>query len=446
MQNVTRRSPGPETDPRSPDRGVRGTRWMILVVAALGLTVAYIDRSNLSVSAPFMQKQLGFGDVVEGVILSSFFWTYAIFQLPFGPLLDRFGPRVVYPAAVAWWSIWTAATALANGAGALIGLRLALGAGEAPVQPANIKVVNEWFPLRERAFASSLFDTGQQLGAAVSIPLVTVVIAALGWRAAFLLTGVFGPLWIVLWLLLYRPLRRHFWLSNRERAYIEADKPAPVAADAAPGGAGQWLQLLRFPTTWGLIFGYICRASVVYFFITWYPSYLVDARHFSIVSLGLFGSLPALLAIVADWLGGAFSDYLFRRGLTVNRARKIPILLGMVLAASIAITPLVHNNTVVMVLLCLSDAASAFAAGAVLSLPSDIAPNPGTVGSLASLQNFGSQIGGIISPILVGVLLAIGGGSYAGPLVFAGAMALAGALIYGFVVRVRPLPIGRLDA
>lgn len=425
---------------QGPRSGRRGrVRWLIIVTGALGLTIAYIDRSNLSVAAPFIQKEFHFSDSMKGVLLSAFFWTYAVFQLPSGWLVDRFGPRRVYALAVVWWSIWTAATALARGLGSLFGTRLLLGMGEAPVQPTNAKVVSEWFPPKERAFASSIYDTGQQLGTALSVPVITAIIAGLGWRFAFVVTGVVGLTWIALWLWVYRPPRRHRWLSRAELDHIESGTERPAATE--PGAPPvRWRDLLKHSTVWGLICGYICRAFVVYFFITWYPSYLVDARGFTIVELGVFGSIPALLAIGADWLGGAFSDYLLRRGLPLSRARKIPIIGGMLLASVIALTPFVHGNLAVMVLLSFANCSSAFAAGAVLSLPTHIAPTTGTVGSVAGLQNFGSQVGGIISPIVVGFLLDATGGSYALPLLVAAAMAVAGAVIYALVVKVRPLP------
>ena len=133
-------------------------RWTIVGFSALGLTIAYLDRSALSVAMPFIDREFEISPAVQGVVLSSFFWSYAVFQVPSGWLLDRFGPRVIYPVAVGWWSIWTALTAFAGGVASLIVFRIGLGIGEAPVQPANIKVVSKWFPRSERAFASSLFD------------------------------------------------------------------------------------------------------------------------------------------------------------------------------------------------------------------------------------------------------------------------------------------------
>ncbi|WP_187415013.1 MFS transporter [Nonomuraea sp. PA05] len=404
-------------------------------MSGLGLTIAYLDRSALSVASTYMQDELGFDQTTKGILLSSFFWTYAIFQLPSGWLLDRFGPRLIYPIAVVWWSLWTAATALAHGVGTLLVTRLGLGIGEAPVQPANIKVVSAWFPRRERALASSLFDTGQQVGVALSVPVVTALIAAFGWRAAFVVIGVVGMVWVIGWWKIYRSPQDHPRISQAELDYIEGGD----AAVPETGPRVRWVELLRYPTVWGLVLGYICRSATGAFFLTWYPSYLVEDRGFTILELGVFGSIPSLLAVGATIAGGAFSDWLVRRGVPISRARKLPIITGMLLASTIALTTFVDGNVAVMVLLSISNCAHSFAGAAILSLPAEVAPAPSVVGSVAGFQNFGSQIGNIISPILIGFFLTMSGDSYTGPMLFAGAMAILGTLIYGFVVKVRPL-------
>jgi len=168
----------------------RNLRWTIVGFSALGLTIAYVDRAALSVAIPLISKEFHIGHAVRGVLLSAFFWSYALFQIPSGRLLDRFGPRVIYPLAVGWWSIWTALTSVTQGMGTLLVFRIGLGIGEAPVQPANVKVVSRWFPRCERAFASSLFDSGQQIGTALSVPLVTALILTVGWRLTFVAIGM----------------------------------------------------------------------------------------------------------------------------------------------------------------------------------------------------------------------------------------------------------------
>jgi ACS family glucarate transporter-like MFS transporter len=413
-------------------------RWTIVGFSALGLTIAYLDRSALSVALPFMTREFEISPAVQGVVLSSFFWTYAIFQVPSGWLLDRVGPRVVYPVAVGWWSIWTALTAFAGGVTSLIVFRLGLGIGEAPVQPANIKVVSRWFPRSERAFASSLFDMGQQIGVALSVPIVTVLAVTAGWRAVFVVIGAAGLLWILGWLRIYRAPEHHPRVSAAELAHIRSDQAEMVAEDR-PVDRRDWALLLRNGQVWALMSGYVFRSLAGAFFLTWYPSYLLDERGFSEADFGMVGAIPAVIGIGATVLGGIVSDRMLASGISTNLARKVPIIAGLGLSAVIAVTPFVESNVAVMVLLTVSSAAHSFAGAAILSLPAEVAPSPEVVGSIAGFQNFGSQLGNIISPIAIGLFLTFSGGSYLGPLVFAGASCIISALIYGLCVRIKPV-------
>ncbi|MGP4017925.1 MFS transporter [Saccharopolyspora sp. 5N708] len=416
-------------------------RWLMVILVALATAIAYIDRANLSVASDFMQDELQFSNELKGVMLSSFFWTYAICQLPGGWLVDRFGPRALYAIAVVWWSIGTAATALARGFGAVIGCRLVLGIGEAPVQSANARVVSEWFPRRERAFASSIFDTGSEFGSALSVPLVTLLIALAGWRGSFVITGAIGLVWVAAWLWIYRSPRKNKWTNQAEVDYIEQGGGRTEEKELEDGGKQpmKWRHLFRYSTTWALVAGYTCRGVIIYFFITWYPDFLVNQQGFSLLELGLYGAIPGLAAMVANWLGGLFSDWLVRRGTPLAMARKIPLVIGMLGASTIALAAIAPNPVAALVFLTVSYCSAAVSTGALLSLPADVAPTPRNVASLTGVQNFGSQLGGIIGPIVIGFLLGTGQFAYVWPLAFAGAMCVLGALIYAFAVKVKPL-------
>lgn len=412
-------------------------RWTIVGFSALGLTIAYLDRAALSVAMPYISDEFAIGPEVKGIMLSAFFWTYALFQIPSGWLLDRFGPRVIYPIAVGWWSIWTALTAAAGGVASVIVFRLGLGIGEAPVQPANIKVVSRWFPRRERAFASSLFDMGQQIGTAVAVPAVTALALLGGWRLSFVVIGLVGLLWIVGWLAVYRDPERHPRVSEAELAHIRSDQ---AELEGAPERSPvPWRTLLHDNQVWALLTGYVFRSLAGAFFLTWYPSYLLDDRGFSKEEFGMVGMIPALIAIGATVLGGVVSDRMLASGLSPNLARKIPIIAGLGLSACIGFSPFIESNLVLMIVLTVSSAAHSFAGAAILSLPAEVAPTPETVGSIAGFQNFGSQLGNLTSPIVIGFLLAGSGGSYVGPLLGSAASCLISAAVYAFWVRIKPV-------
>ncbi|HIY22989.1 MAG TPA: MFS transporter [Candidatus Brachybacterium merdigallinarum] len=411
-------------------------RWMIVAFSALGLTIAYLDRAALSVALPFMAEDFHISPAIQGVLLSSFFWTYALFQIPSGWILDKFGPRVIYPIAVGWWSVWTALTALSTGVTSAIVFRMGLGIGEAPVQPANIKVVSQWFPRRERALASSLFDMGQQIGQALSIPVVTGIAVFAGWRWAFVIIGLVGLLWIIGWLAIYRSPDKHPRVNAAELRHIRSDQ-----AEMAPVEAGnpRWRDLFTNHQTWALTSGYVFRSLAGAFFLTWYPSYLLNDRGFTEAEFGMVGALPALIGIGSTVLGGVVSDRMLASGLSPNLSRKIPIISGLVISASIGFSPFIDSNVLLMVVLTVSSAAHSFAGAAILSLPAEVAESPDQVGSLAGFQNFGSQLGNLISPIGIGLFLTFSGGSYVGPLVFAALSCLISAAIYGLWVRIKPV-------
>ncbi|QFU91153.1 MFS transporter [Amycolatopsis sp. YIM 10] len=414
----------------------RGMRWSIVGFSALGLTIAYLDRAALSVALPFMSDEFEISPAVQGIMLSAFFWSYALFQIPSGWLLDRFGPRVIYPVAVGWWSIWTALTATAQGVTSILVFRLGLGIGEAPVQPANVKVVSRWFPRRERAFASSLFDMGQQIGTALAVPAVTALALLGGWRLSFLVIGLIGLLWIVGWLTVYREPERHPRVSAAELAHIRSDQ-ADVTDTAAAGGV-HWGELVRDGQVWALTTGYVFRSLAGAFFLTWYPSYLLDDRGFTEAEFGMVGMLPALIAIGSTVLGGVVSDRMLAAGLSPGTARKVPIVAGLGLSACIGFSPFISSNLVLMIVLTVSSAAHSFAGAAILSLPAEVARTPESVGSIAGFQNFGSQLGNLVSPIAIGFFLAASG-SYVGPLVGAAVSCLISAAIYLFWVRIKPV-------
>jgi MFS transporter, ACS family, D-galactonate transporter len=414
-------------------------RWTIVGMSFLGMSINYLDRANLSIAMPGIAKQFSISPTVEGLILGAFFWTYAVFQLPSGHFVDKLGARVTYTFAVIWWSVFTALTAAATGLTSLFGFRLALGIGESAAYPASSKVVSRWFPKKERVLASSIYDSGARVGTAVALPLVAFIITALGWRWSFVITGMIGAAWAVGWYCWYRDPRRHRRASAEEIAYIE---------DGSGGDAGQssgpvlrWRQLFRYRTVWGMMLGFFCLGFVIYFYITWFPSYLSQARGFSLLQTGIFGVIPAIVAIFGEWLGGWVSDKIYRKTGDLNKARKACLIPGMLFSSAIALAVVVPTAVEALALLSISYASVTFAAASVMALPADVSPGNGNVASLMGIQNFASNVAGSVSPFLVGALYGATG-SFVLPLVIVGCFGILGAFAYGVVVkRVEPLPL-----
>jgi MFS transporter, ACS family, D-galactonate transporter len=403
----------------------------MVFMAFLATTINYVDRANLSVAAPSIQKEFGLSSTSMGLVLGAFFWTYAAFQMPSGWFIDKVGARIAYSVAVVWWSLFTAACALSRGFGSLFGFRLLLGAGEAPAYPCNAKIVSEWFPRSERAFATSIFDSGARVGTALSLPIVTAIIGLFGWRMSFVITGALGFVWTAFWLRMYKQPRNHPGVSPAELAHIESDQQnATQDNDATPV---RWRDLFRYRTIWGMMLGFFCLNFVIYFFITWFPTYLVKERGFTIIKMGFYGMIPALTAIPMGYLGGLTSDRLVKSGMKLTWARKIPLVSGMVVSSSIALAVMAPSAGWALALLALSYSGLAFAGASVWSLPADVAPSRKYVGTIGGIQNFASNLAGISITTFVGVMLQKTGG-FLIPLLVAGGFSLLGAFSYLVIV------------
>lgn len=413
-------------------------RWTMIWLAFGAVTINYLDRANLGVALPYMTKDLELSKTTTGLLLGAFFWTYAAFLPGAGWLVDRFGPRRMMAFAVAAWSIATMLVGAATGFLVLLLIRLVLGAVESPAYPSSSQIVARWFPVRERGMAASIFDSGGRAGTAFALPVTTVVIAVLGWRGSFVAAGCLGLAYTALWLRFYKDPEDHPKLGEEERAYI-AEGGANSGKDEQP--PMPWRQLFRYRTVWGMVLGFFCLSFVLYFFITWFPSYLVDERGFDLLKLGFLGMIPALLAMPAQWLGGWLQTRLINRGHSVTYARKLPLVSGLIVSSVIVFAGLVESAWLALALLALSQSALCFAASSLWALPADVAPTPGNVGSLAGIQGFASNIAGFVSPLVVGILLDAFGGLYVVPLAVAGAVALLGAVVYGVVMR-HVVPLG----
>ncbi|HTB44578.1 MAG TPA: MFS transporter, partial [Acetobacteraceae bacterium] len=418
-------------------------RWTMIILCFLACTINYIDRANLAVAAPYLRKDFGIDAAAMGFILSGFFWTYAVMQMPWGWFADKRGPRLALSIAVVWWSVFTAATAVARGFTSLMGCRLLLGIGEAGAYPAFTKVVADWFPRRERSFATSIYDSGSRTGAVLSLPIVSAIIAGLGWRASFIITGVLGLIWTVFWLFIYREPEQHPGVAPDELKRLQAERGRPEVIAGAK--KLPWASLFRYRTVWAMMIGFFCLNFAIYFFITWFPTYLVQARGFSLTQLGTLGALPGVLAIPGGWFGGFASDSLYRRGWSLTAARKTCLVGGMLMSSVITLSAFAPNIYVCLALFALSYASLAFTGASIWSLPADVAPTQAHVASIGGIQNFASNLAGIVISTFTGLMLWITSGSFAVPLTAAGAICILGACVYLFMLgEIKPLPA--LDA
>jgi len=411
-------------------------RWLMIWLCFLANAIGYIDRANLSIAAPMIRSEMGIDAETIGWIMSTFFWTYAVMQLPAGWLVDRIGVRISLTFAVVWWSLFTAATGVARGVWQFVFVRLMLGVGESACQPSFTRTAFNWFPRSERGMACGIFNSGSTAGSALSLPLVTGLIVLVGWRGAFVVTGAIGIAWAIAWWFIYRDPEQYRAIAPREVDALLAQRSAPLTSTVKIS----WLDLFRYRSVWGLMLGLFCLNFAIYFYITWFPSYLLQARGFSLTALGTIGALPAVMAVIGNWLGGYTSDRLLKMGWSHTAARKTCLVTGMALASSIALSPFVDSNWACLGLMTLAYASLSFTGANIWVVASEIAPTPGHVASIGGIQNFAGNLAGILISVFTGRMLAHTNGSFLIPLVTAGGLCLVGALSYLFLVgKVEPL-------
>ena len=413
-------------------------RWLMIWLCFAANGIGYIDRSNIAIATPAIRGELGIDPLVWGLVLSAFFWTYAFVQLPAGWFIDKVGVRVALTLAVGWWSIFTAATGLARNVGQFIAMRLALGAGEAASQPSFAKVAFNWFPRTERGIASAIFNSGSTAGTALSLPLVTWLIMLVGWRGSFVATGTLGLVWALAWWLIYRDPERWRAVAPAQVDRLLAQRGAAASAEVE---AISWLDLFRYRSVWGLMLGLFCLNFSIYFFITWFPSYLQQARGFSLASLGTWGTIPPLMGSPGNLLGGWTSDRLIRAGWSATRARKTCLVGGMLTASCIGLSAFVDSTWVCLALFTLAFASLSFTGANMWTVVSEIAPTPRHVASIGGIQNCAGNMAGVILTTFTGLVLKLTSGSFLIPLAVAGVMCVVGAMSYLFLLgKVEPLP------
>ena len=432
-----------------------GGRVRFTIVAMLFLVTAvnYADRATLAIAGPVLSKDLGFSPLQLGFIFSAFGWSYVLGQVPGGWLLDRFGSKMVYFGSIFIWSIftilqggvWLVGTAAA--VYVLFALRFLVGLSEAPAFPANARIVAAWFPAIERGTASAVFNSAQYFATVFFAPIMGFLTVTWGWPTVFYFMGAVGILVSALWLFTVYSPKTHPRLRGQELDYIAAggalvnmdltkEDRARAAAEAAADTAdtpklAYLTQLLQNRMMLGIFLAQFCINAITYFFITWFPVYLVQQRHMSILNAGIVASIPAICGFGGGVLGGVWSDALIRRGWSLTAARKTPIVAGMLVSMSMVACNFVDAAWLVVALMALSFFGKGVGAlgWAVIS---DAAPRE-IAGLSGALFNMFGNISSITTPIVIGFIIQTTG-SFDWALVFIGGNALVAIVSYLFVV------------
>jgi len=372
------------------------------------------------VLAPLLRDEIGWSDQDYGRISAAFTLAYALGFLVAGWFIDRVGTRIGYSAYLALWSLAAAAHALAKGVFGFGIARFVLGLGESGNFPSAIKTVAEWFPKKERAFATGIFNAGSNIGAVLAPLVVPWLALTWGWRAAFIVTGFAGLVWIAFWWPLYRRPREHKKISAGELALIESDPPD------APGKVS-WGRLLRFRQTWAFALGKLLTDSIWWFYLFWFPLFMADTFGVDLRTIGLPMITVYLLADVGSVGGGWLSSSLLKRGWSVNAARKTAMLVCAVCILPVAFAPHVEGKWVAVWLVGLAASAHQGFSANIFTLASDMFPRK-AVGSVVGIGGFFGAMGGFLMNLGAGWLKQ-NTGSYSVMFIIAGLAYLAAILV-----------------
>ena len=408
-------------------------RFGVLTLLGVGTMINYLDRTVLGIAAPSLSADLQLSPAVLGLVFSAFAWTYAAAQIPGGVFLDRFGNKLTYFLSLVFWSLFTLLQGAATGLYSLFALRLGLGVAEAPCFPANSRIVGTWFPQKERARATSVYTVGEYVGLALFSPFLFWVMGVYGWRALFFLVGAVGIVYGFVWLFCYREPHQSRWANAAELAYIKAGRglAEQKIETKTPFSWENVRHLLSFRQIWGASIGQFAGNSTLVFFVTWFPTYLATERHMAWVKVGFFAILPFIAADIGVLSGGWLSDKLLTLTGSANIARKLPIVLGLLLASCIVIANYVGSDVAVIAVLSL-----AFFGQGMVGLGwvviADIAPTE-LMGLTGGIYNFMTNLSGISTPLVIGLIVGATG-SFTWALVFMAILALLGALSYIFLL------------
>lgn len=423
-----------DTKPLSVNTGNKRTRarYLILTLLFVGTVINYLDRANISVVGPSIKQALHLNPAELGLIFSAFGWTYAAMQIPGGWVLDRLGSKKTYGGSLIIWSIFTGLQGIANSFGLLFGLRLGIGFSESPAFPTNNRVVTSWFPQKERAFATGVFTAGEYVGLGFLTPILFWMMASFGWQSVFIVTGIAGLIFSYFWFRHYRDPARSKRINQAELDYIR--EQGGLAEDTPEKNKFKWshvLALIKHRQLIGIYIGQIGITATLWFFLTWFPTYLINQKHMDILHVGIFAAIPYIAAFIGVLFGGAWSDWMVRRGFSVSISRKLPIIVGLLLSGCMVLANYTSSVPLVVTIFSIAFFAQGIAAIS-WTMVSEVAPRE-LVGLAGGVFNFAGNISSVLIPIVIGFIVGATH-SFTGALFFVSAVALAGALSYIFVV------------
>ncbi len=409
-------------------------RWVICGLLLLGTTKNYMDRQVLGVLKTTLQHDFDWNEIDYSKLVAAFQFAYAAGMLLVGGLIDRLGTRLGYALAMIFWSLASMGTALANSLTGFRMSRYALGFGEAAVFPASIKAVAEWFPKKERALATGIFNAGTNVGAIITPLIVPWIVLRWGWQGAFVGIGAIGFVWLVIWLLIYRKPEDHRAVSKAELEYIRSDPQEPV-------GKTKWIRLFPLRQTWAFAMGKFLTDPVWWFYLFWVPGFLQSKHGLALTGIGIPIMVIYLISDVGSVAGGWLSSSLIKRGRSVNAARKVAMLICAVGVLPVVFAYRVESTWSAVLLIGLAAACHQGFSANLYTLTSDMFPAR-AVGSVTGIGGMAGAIGGWLMAWVIGHVLQWTG-SYMIPFAMAGSgYLLAIVVIHVLAPRLEPARIG----
>jgi len=382
---------------RSTSTSIGHYRWRICALLFFATAISYIDRQVFSILAPKLEERFGWSEVDYGYIVFAFQLAYALGLIGVGTLMDRLGTRRGFSLSIAFWSVAAIAHAFARSVWGFAGARFALGLGESGNFPGAVKTVAEWFPKKERALATGIFNSGSNVGALAAPLLVPIIAFHFGWQWAFILTGALGFIWLVFWMATYRRPEEHSGLTPAELAYIRSDPPEPTAA--VP-----WAQLLPHRQTWAFAVAKLITDPVWWFLLYWLPKFFTTTYDMELTGLALPLVIIYLAADIGSIAGGWLSSSLLKRGFSLNFARKITMLVCAFCVVPMLIASQIHNLWVTVAIISLAAAAHQGWSANLYTLVSDTFPRS-AVGSVVGFGSMAGAVGGMAAAAAIGYLL-----------------------------------------
>ena len=376
-------------------------RWTICALLFFATTINYIDRQVIGLLKPTLEQDFHWSESDYAKIVMAFSAAYALGLLVFGRIVDRIGTKVGYIISVSLWSVAAVLHSVVSSTMGFMGVRAFLGLSEGGNFPVAIKTTAEWFPKKERAFATGIFNSGANIGAMAAPVLVPWILGAYGWRQAFVWTGALGFIWLVFWIIYYEIPSRQKRLSNTEYAFIHSDEEGP---DQNSTGSVSIMTLLKIRQTWAFIFGKFLTDPIWWFFLFWLPSYFSEAYAIDLKKPNLQLFVVYMATTVGSVGGGYLSSYLIQKGWQVFHARKVSLLIFALCVIPVMTAQFANNVWIAVGLISLAAAAHQAWSATIFTTASDMFPK-NVLSSVVGIGGMAGSIGGILFPFLVGSLL-----------------------------------------